>query len=265
MTSPTPVRSDLPEFSPEPAALPFSARHIGPDAADVARMLEVVGLSSTEELVDRAVPAGIRDGVLDLPAALDETAVTAAPARAGRPQPGRDVDDRPRLLRHPHPGRRAAQRARGPRPGTRPTRRTSPRSPRAGSRRCSTSRPMVTDLTGARRRQRLPARRGHRRRRGHDPRPPDRQGPRRRRVRGRRRLPPADHRRGAHPRRAAGRRGRRAPTSTPRTCRRGRRALFGVLLQYPGASGRVRDLAAVDRRRPRRAARSWSSPPTCWR
>lgn len=78
MTSPTPVRSDLPEFSPEPAALPFSARHIGPDAADVARMLEVVGLSSTEELVDRAVPAGIRDGVLDLPEALDETSVTAA-------------------------------------------------------------------------------------------------------------------------------------------------------------------------------------------
>ncbi|WP_380156811.1 aminomethyl-transferring glycine dehydrogenase [Kineococcus sp. R86509] len=85
MTSPTPVRSDLPEFSPEPAALPFSARHIGPDAADVARMLEVVGLSSTEELVDRAVPAGIRDGVLDLPEALDETAVTAAlRALAGR-------------------------------------------------------------------------------------------------------------------------------------------------------------------------------------
>jgi glycine dehydrogenase len=85
MTSPTPVRSDLPEFSPEPSALPFSARHIGPDDAAVARMLEVVGLSSTEELVDRAVPAGIRDGVLDLPEALDETSVTAAlRALAGR-------------------------------------------------------------------------------------------------------------------------------------------------------------------------------------
>jgi glycine dehydrogenase len=78
MTSPTPVRTDLPEFAPEPGALPFSARHIGPDAAAVAHMLDVVGLSSTEELVDRAVPAGIRDGVLDLPEALDETSVTAA-------------------------------------------------------------------------------------------------------------------------------------------------------------------------------------------
>jgi glycine dehydrogenase len=78
MTSSTPLRTDLPEFAPEPAALPFSARHIGPDAAAVARMLEVVGLASTEELVERAVPAGIRDGVLDLPEALDETSVTAA-------------------------------------------------------------------------------------------------------------------------------------------------------------------------------------------
>ncbi|MBB2902772.1 glycine dehydrogenase [Kineococcus radiotolerans] len=78
MTSPTPLRTELPEFAPEPAALPFSARHIGPDAAAVARMLQVVGLTSTEELVDRAVPAGIRDGVLDLPEALDETSVTAA-------------------------------------------------------------------------------------------------------------------------------------------------------------------------------------------
>ncbi|MEZ0492884.1 aminomethyl-transferring glycine dehydrogenase [Kineococcus sp. TBRC 1896] len=86
MTSPSlPASTELPEFTPEPAALPFSARHIGPGAAAVARMLDVVGLSSLDELVDRAVPAGIRDGVLDLPEALDETSVTAAlRALAGR-------------------------------------------------------------------------------------------------------------------------------------------------------------------------------------
>ncbi|MEW9267362.1 aminomethyl-transferring glycine dehydrogenase [Kineococcus endophyticus] len=86
MTSPSvPVDRELPPFTPEPAALPFSARHIGPDAVAVARMLDVVGLSSLDELVGRAVPAGIRDGVLDLPEALDETSVTAAlRALAGR-------------------------------------------------------------------------------------------------------------------------------------------------------------------------------------
>ena len=41
--------------------------------------------------------------------------------------------------------------------------------------------------------------------------------------------------------------------------------VFGVLLQYPGASGAVRDLAPVidAGARPRRA--SSRSPPTCWR
>ncbi|PRY17831.1 aminomethyl-transferring glycine dehydrogenase [Kineococcus rhizosphaerae] len=78
MSSPSVPATELPEFTPEPAALPFSARHIGPDAAAVARMLSVVGLDSLDDLVDRAVPAGIRDGVLDLPEALDETSVTAA-------------------------------------------------------------------------------------------------------------------------------------------------------------------------------------------
>ncbi|GAA0289112.1 aminomethyl-transferring glycine dehydrogenase [Kineococcus aurantiacus] len=78
MSSPSVPATELPEFTPEPAALPFSARHIGPDATAVARMLSVVGLDSLDDLVDRAVPAGIRDGVLDLPEALGETSVTAA-------------------------------------------------------------------------------------------------------------------------------------------------------------------------------------------
>ena len=41
--------------------------------------------------------------------------------------------------------------------------------------------------------------------------------------------------------------------------------LFGVLLQYPGASGEVRDLRPGHRRGARAAARWPRSPPTCWR
>ena len=40
---------------------------------------------------------------------------------------------------------------------------------------------------------------------------------------------------------------------------------FGVLLQYPGSSGAVRDLPRADRARARAAARSSRSPPTCSR
>ena len=71
-------------------------------------------------------------------------------------------------------------------------------------------------------------------------------------VRRRRRRAAADHRRGAHPRRGDGHRGRRRrprPTGCPTaSCR-------GVLVQYPGASGRVRRPAPGDRRRPTSAAR----------
>jgi glycine dehydrogenase len=38
----------------------FARRHIGPDSADVEVMLTTVGVSSLDELVDRAVPEGIR-------------------------------------------------------------------------------------------------------------------------------------------------------------------------------------------------------------
>jgi glycine dehydrogenase len=39
----------------------FAARHIGPSATEVDTMLDLLGLSSIEELVDRAVPEAIRD------------------------------------------------------------------------------------------------------------------------------------------------------------------------------------------------------------
>ena len=56
-------------FTGDPA---FVARHIGPNQGDVDTMLKVVGHDSLDSLIDAAVPAGIRDQVLDLPAPLSE-------------------------------------------------------------------------------------------------------------------------------------------------------------------------------------------------
>jgi glycine dehydrogenase len=52
---------------------PFVDRHIGPRADHITRMLERIGYSSLDELTEAAVPGSIRMlGELDLPAALDE-------------------------------------------------------------------------------------------------------------------------------------------------------------------------------------------------
>ncbi len=57
----------------------FVARHIGPDDADVARMLEAIGHESLEGLMSAAVPGGIRSAAaLDLPEPLDEEATARA-------------------------------------------------------------------------------------------------------------------------------------------------------------------------------------------
>ena len=54
---------------------PFVGRHVGPRDDEIARMLEVVEQPSLEALVDAAVPIGIRTaGELDLPAAATELA-----------------------------------------------------------------------------------------------------------------------------------------------------------------------------------------------
>jgi glycine dehydrogenase len=56
----------------------FVGRHIGPTPDEQAAMLAVLGLRSLEELSDRAVPSAIRaDGPLDLPVARTEAAVLA--------------------------------------------------------------------------------------------------------------------------------------------------------------------------------------------
>ncbi|MFC3300786.1 aminomethyl-transferring glycine dehydrogenase [Arthrobacter agilis] len=71
--------------SPAPAAT-FADRHIGPRSSDAGQMLEVLGYPSLERLVDLAVPASIRlDRALNLPSALSETEVLAQLRRiAGR-------------------------------------------------------------------------------------------------------------------------------------------------------------------------------------
>ncbi|MGC1211550.1 MAG: aminomethyl-transferring glycine dehydrogenase, partial [Micromonospora sp.] len=51
----------------------FADRHIGPDPADERRMLETVGYGSVDELMDAAIPEVIRwHGTLDLPPAAGE-------------------------------------------------------------------------------------------------------------------------------------------------------------------------------------------------
>jgi glycine dehydrogenase len=50
----------------------FAARHVGPDSGEVEAMLADLGLGSLDELVDRAVPRSIRDDALELPAARSE-------------------------------------------------------------------------------------------------------------------------------------------------------------------------------------------------
>jgi glycine dehydrogenase len=53
----------------------FADRHIGPSADELGRMLGSVGYSTADALIDAAVPAAIRtDRPLDLPPALSETA-----------------------------------------------------------------------------------------------------------------------------------------------------------------------------------------------
>ena len=51
----------------------FSHRHIGPDNNDTSVMLQSIGVSSLDELIDKIVPSKIRlEKELNLPAALSE-------------------------------------------------------------------------------------------------------------------------------------------------------------------------------------------------
>lgn len=51
----------------------FSRRHIGPNEAQTQEMLEVIGISSIDALIDKTVPGAIRlPKPLNLPASLSE-------------------------------------------------------------------------------------------------------------------------------------------------------------------------------------------------
>ncbi|MCP9976776.1 aminomethyl-transferring glycine dehydrogenase [Actinomadura madurae] len=64
-----------PVASPQHPRSAFADRHVGPSPDDQARMLAAIGYSGIEALVDDAVPAAIRTSrPLDLPPALSETA-----------------------------------------------------------------------------------------------------------------------------------------------------------------------------------------------
>ncbi|CAF3987381.1 unnamed protein product, partial [Rotaria sp. Silwood1] len=51
----------------------FHGRHIGPNAVDTKKMLQTIGVSSVEELVNKTVPEAIRlTHNLSIPAAISE-------------------------------------------------------------------------------------------------------------------------------------------------------------------------------------------------
>ncbi|MEI5675128.1 MULTISPECIES: aminomethyl-transferring glycine dehydrogenase [unclassified Nocardioides] len=82
--------SDVPSLAELDAALPFADRHVGLRPADVDTMLARLGFDSLEALMAAAVPGGIRPAAeLDLPPALteDETARELR-AIAGANRPG---------------------------------------------------------------------------------------------------------------------------------------------------------------------------------
>ncbi|NDU76453.1 aminomethyl-transferring glycine dehydrogenase [Actinomadura sp. DSM 109109] len=64
-----------PVAAPQHPRSAFADRHVGPSPDDQARMLAAIGFSGAEALIDQAVPAAIRTSrPLDLPPALSETA-----------------------------------------------------------------------------------------------------------------------------------------------------------------------------------------------
>ncbi len=85
----TPAEADARTVPGEPAELPFSARHIGPREADVRTMLEAVGFDSLDALMDAAIPPAIRaKQTLQLPdPATESAALRMLRERARRNQP----------------------------------------------------------------------------------------------------------------------------------------------------------------------------------
>ena len=119
----------------------FIRRHIAPSEAEIAAMLREVGAPSLDALVARTVPAAIREADLAaLPAPVNEAAAIAD-LRALSEQ-NRQIKSLIGLGYHgTHTRRSSCATSWRTRAGTPPTRPIRPRSPRAGWRRWSISRP----------------------------------------------------------------------------------------------------------------------------
>ena len=233
-----------------------------PSAAEQAAMLAELGYAtrSTRWSTRRCPPRSASTRRSRSGDGLSETEALDRLRAARRPQRGVHLADRARLLRHDHAARDPAQRAREP--GLVHRVHAVPARDLAGPAR--SARELPDDGHRPHRhgdRERVDARRGDRRGRGHGAAAP---GERRRgrRVPRRRRLPAADDRRRAHPRRAARHHGR---GRRPDRRRRRRRTASACCCSIPGASGRVRDYARADRARARERARASRLPPTCSR
>ena len=242
----------------------FQSRHIGPAADARDDMLRAIGVPSLDALIDQTIPPGIRaDRPLDLPEAETEYGYLRRLRTHRRAQRRGALVHRDGLLRLHHAERDPAQRVREPRLVH--ALHTVPGRDRAGPPRVAAQLPdrrQGPDRHGHR--DRVAARRGHRRRRGDDdvPSGADEEGEAGagERVPGVGPLLPADAGRAARPRRAArhrpgdwrsgrlhrraARSGVRAPVAVSRRPRRGRRSARG------------------DRTRARRTACSSRSRPT---
>ena len=73
-----PAMTDRPDLTELDGAVPFSARHIGPDRDEQERMLQTLGFASLQDLMQASVPEVIRtdhtESPLRLPAPVSETA-----------------------------------------------------------------------------------------------------------------------------------------------------------------------------------------------
>ena len=110
----------------------FLERHIGPNDAEIAQMLRVVGHDSLDAMTDAIVPGIDQVARAAGAAARDHRSRSAGQdPRDRRQEPGVPQLHRPGLLRHPHARTSSCATSSRTRPGTPPTRRTRRRSRRA--------------------------------------------------------------------------------------------------------------------------------------
>ena len=228
----------------------FARRHLGSSPAEIDEMLRSSAAARLEQLVAETVPAAIRR---DARSPIETSVAGGSGGEAGRAaQAPRDwrratrssLLPRPGLPRHADAGRRSSATSSRTRAGTRSTRPTRRRSRRAGSRRCSTSR-RWSPTSPACRRQRLAARRGHRRRRGDAHGGRGHRGSRRSTGRSSSSPTTAIRRRSRSCARAPRRSASRSSSATPRGSTSTAAGVFGVARAVPGDRRRVRDYAAL--------------------